>query len=162
LRPRQLRSPLRPIARSRCSARAAAARAGEAGKGFAVVANEVKELAKETSHATEEIGSRIEAIQSDTARAVKDISEISAIISRIHEIQSAIASAVEEQSATSNEISRGITEAATGTSTIAETVSAVAEAAQGSSTEAATTQGAARELAEMASRLQRLVGEFRY
>ena len=57
-----------------------AARAGEAGKGFAVVANEVKELAKETAKATEEIGQKIEAIQGDTKAAVRAIGEIGAII----------------------------------------------------------------------------------
>ena len=50
-----------------------AARAGEAGKGFAVVANEVKELAKETAKATEEISQKIEAIQGETKGAVQAI-----------------------------------------------------------------------------------------
>ncbi len=73
-----------------------AARAGDAGKGFAVVANEVKELAKETAKATEDIGRKIEAIQGDTSGAVSAISEISEVIGRINDIQTTIASAVEE------------------------------------------------------------------
>jgi methyl-accepting chemotaxis protein len=91
-----------------------AARAGEAGKGFAVVANEVKELAKETAKATEDISQKIEAIQSDTRSAVQAIAEISSIISKINDYQNTIASAVEEQTATTNEIARNVTEAAKG------------------------------------------------
>ncbi len=82
-----------------------AARAGEAGKGFAVVANEVKELAQETGKATEDIGRRIEAIQSDTEAAVAAIAEIAEIIGQINDTQATIASAVEEQTATTNEMS---------------------------------------------------------
>ena len=91
-----------------------AARAGEAGKGFAVVANEVKELAKQTAAATEDISAKIEAIQSDTKGAVTAIGEISRVITRINDIQNTIASAVEEQSATTNEIARNAAEAAKG------------------------------------------------
>jgi methyl-accepting chemotaxis protein len=139
-----------------------AARAGEAGKGFAVVANEVKELAKGTAGATEEISRRIETIQLDTKSAVQAIGEIGSIINRIYEIQNAIASAVEEQTATSNEISRGVSEAAAGSAEIADNVSGVAEAAQGTSSGAAATQQAAHRLSNMAMELQRLVGEFKY
>src|SRR5215813_7290100 len=92
-----------------------AARAGEAGKGFAVVANEVKELAKETAKATEEIGQKIDAIQADTKGAVQAIGEISTIINQINDISNNIASAVEEQTVTTNEIARNVGEAAKGT-----------------------------------------------
>lgn len=89
-----------------------AASAGEAGKGFAVVANEVKELAKQSADATEEIRQRIEEMQRNTTEAISAITEISDIISEINTINSTIASAVEEQTATANEISRSITDAA--------------------------------------------------
>jgi methyl-accepting chemotaxis protein len=85
-----------------------AARAGESGKGFAVVANEVKELAKQTANATEEIGLKIEAIQADTKGAVQAIAKIGTIINQINDFSGTIASAVEEQAATTNQISRSV------------------------------------------------------
>lgn len=100
-----------------------AARAGEAGKGFAVVANEVKELAKETAKATDDIGQRIKAIQADTGSAVDAIREINKIINQINELQNNIASAVEEQAATTNEIGRNVAEVARGSSEIVESIS---------------------------------------
>ena len=136
-----------------------AARAGEAGKGFAVVANEVKELAKEAAKATEDISRKIEAIQSDTKRAVLAINEISAIIARINDIQTSIASAVEEQSATTNEIGRNLTEASNGSVEIAKNVAGVARSAQDSSAGVAGTQKAAAELSELAASLQALVDQ---
>lgn len=137
-----------------------AARAGEAGKGFAVVANEVKELAKETAKATEDISQKIETIQSDTRSAVGAIGQISTIISEINGIQNTIASAVEEQTATTNEISRNVADAARGSGEIAHNMTVVARAAQGASSGAADTERAAAELAGMASALQKLVSEF--
>jgi methyl-accepting chemotaxis protein len=89
-----------------------AARAGDAGKGFAVVANEVKELAKETASATEEIASRIGAIQTDTQQAVDAIAQISAVMTQINDFQNTIASAVEEQTATTNEIAGNLADVA--------------------------------------------------
>ena len=139
-----------------------AARAGESGKGFAVVANEVKELAQETSKATEDIGQRIQAIQSDTEAAVAAISEISAIIAQINDTQSTIASAVEEQTATTNEMGRNVTEAATGSNDIAENITGVARSASDTTAAASSTSQAADELARMASHLQQLVGQFSY
>ena len=133
-----------------------AARAGEAGKGFAVVANEVKELAKETARATEEIGQKIEAIQTDTQAAVKAIGEVSQIITQVNDISNVIASAVEEQTATTTEIGRNVTEAAMGTNEIASSISGVAKSAQMTMAGAADTQTSARSLSEMAANLQLL------
>ena len=137
-----------------------AARAGEAGKGFAVVANEVKELAKETAKATEDISQKIEAIQGDTKSAVIAIAEISAIINKINDYQNTIASAVEEQTATTNEISRNVAEAAKGSTEIAQNITGVATAAKSTTSGANDTQKAAGELSRMASELQAIVSNF--
>ena len=134
-----------------------AARAGEAGKGFAVVANEVKELAKETAKATEDISQKIETIQGDTRHAVAAISEINEVITKISDYQTTIASAVEEQTATTNEINRNVSEAAKGSSEIAENIVGVAEAARNTTMGASDTEKAAIELARMAAALQSTV-----
>ena len=139
-----------------------AARAGEAGKGFAVVANEVKELAKETAKATEEIGQKIDAIQSDTKGAVQAIAEISAIINQINDISNNIASAVEEQTVTTNEIGRNVGEAAKGTGEIAKNIGGVAVAAQNTTRGAGDMQKAAQALSGMAAQLQGLVSKFTF
>ncbi|NJC81985.1 methyl-accepting chemotaxis protein [Planosporangium mesophilum] len=139
-----------------------AARAGDMGKGFAVVAGEVKELAQETARATEDIGRRIEAIQTDTAEAVQAIAQIGEIIGRINGYQTIVATAVEEQAATSNEMSRSVTEVANGSNAIATAITDVASAAA-ETTEAITeTQHAAAELTRLNGQLQDLVTRFRY
>jgi methyl-accepting chemotaxis protein len=99
-----------------------AASAGEAGKGFAVVANEVKELAKQTAGATEEIRAQVEGMQANTQQAVKAIDEIVHIINEINSISGTIAAAVEEQTATTNEISKNVGHAARGASEVARNV----------------------------------------
>lgn len=139
-----------------------AARAGEAGKGFAVVANEVKELAKETAKATEDIGQKIEAIQEDTASAVSAIGQISHIINQINDLQTAIATAVEQQTATTNEISRNVAQAARGSEDISKSISEVARAARNTANSTSNIEGAASELAKMAGELRRLVGGFKH
>jgi len=139
-----------------------AARAGEAGKGFAVVANEVKELANQTAKATDEISSKIQAIQTDTEGAVDAIGEISMVINQINDISNTIASAVEEQTATTAEISRNVNEAATGSEEISRNISGVAQAAQDTSAGIDRNQVAANELADMAAELQKLVSRFKY
>jgi methyl-accepting chemotaxis protein len=138
-----------------------AARAGEAGKGFAVVANEVKELAKETAKATEDISRKIEAIQTDTKAAVEAIATISGVINQVNDISSTIATAVEEQNATTNEMSRNVSDAARGSGEIASNISGVAEAAQGTAHGASDTQKASQQLVETSTQLRRLVEQFR-
>jgi methyl-accepting chemotaxis protein len=132
------------------------ARAGEAGKGFAVVANEVKELAKATARATEDIGKKIEAIQTDTEAAVQAIGEVSQIIGQVNDISNAIASAVEEQTATTAEIGRNVAEAARGTGEISESIASVAGSAQRTTAGAVDAQAAAGALGTMAAELQQL------
>ena len=138
-----------------------AARAGEAGKGFAVVANEVKELAKETAKATEDISRKIEAIQADTKAAVDAIGTISGIINQINDISNTIATAVEEQNATTNEMARNVSEAAGGSGEITKNIAGVAEAAQSTTRGASDTQKAAQQLVETSRLLSALVEQFR-
>ncbi|MBL8889505.1 MAG: PAS domain S-box protein [Planctomycetaceae bacterium] len=139
-----------------------AARAGEAGKGFAVVANEVKELAKETAKATEDISKKIETIQADTSGAIEAIRQISDVINQINDISNTIASAVEEQTATANEMGRNVSEAARGSAEIAQNITAVADATQSTTEGANNSMQAASELSRMAGDLQRLVGQFKF
>ena len=134
-----------------------AARAGEAGKGFAVVANEVKELAKQTAKATEEIGQRIGAIQQDITAAVSTIGQVGAIINRISGLQAGIAAAVEQQTAATRDIGRNISEAAQGSTVIARNITGVADAARKTAEGAERTLRAAGSTARAASELRRLV-----
>ena len=138
-----------------------AARAGEAGKGFAVVANEVKELAKQTAKATEDISQKITAIQDDTKRAVEAIGSITGIINQINDISGTIATAVEEQSATTNEMSRNVQEAAKGSGEISQNIQGVATAAESTTRGAQDTLKAAQQLTEMATQLRTLVEQFK-
>ena len=138
-----------------------AARAGEAGKGFAVVANEVKELAKETAKATDEISQKIETIQLDNKGAVLAIDEIRQIIGKINEISTAIAGAVEEQAATTTDISRNMAEAAKGTGEVVQSISGVATASRNTSEGAANVMSASQALAGMGGDLMTIVGGFK-
>ena len=134
-----------------------AARAGEAGKGFAVVANEVKELAKQTAKATEDISRKIETIQTDTKESVDAIGIISGIINQINDISATIASAVEEQNATTNEMARNVSEAARGSGEITKNIAGVAEAAKSTTQGASDSLKAAESLSKMSNELRELV-----
>jgi len=85
-----------------------AARAGEAGKGFAVVASEVKDLAKQTNNATEDISNKINAIQSASESTIAEIKTITDVIKEVNEFVTTIASATEEQSVTSRDMAADI------------------------------------------------------
>lgn len=138
-----------------------AARAGESGKGFAVVANEVKELAKETATATEDIGRRIKSMQDDTQTSVAAIAQISEIVQQINELQTSVAGAVEEQSITMADIGRNAVDAASGSDGIASSVQTVAEAAEETQRGVTESLGATQDLASLAAELQNLVQRFR-
>ncbi len=138
-----------------------AARAGEAGKGFAVVASEVKDLAQETARATEDIGTRVAAIQQDTGGAVEVISRISEVIGQINDFQTTIASAVEEQTATTGEMSRSIAEVANGSARIAHNIADVSSASASAVQGVEQTRQASTGVARTADELRALVGSFR-
>ncbi|GAA3138925.1 hypothetical protein GCM10010466_32540 [Planomonospora alba] len=138
-----------------------AARAGEMGKGFAVVAGEVKELAQETAKATDDISTRVAAIQRDTEGAVEVIDRISEVIAKINEYQTTIASAVEQQTATTQEMSRGIADAAAGSDRIARDIAEVASASDQSLQGMRQAEQASGEVARTADELRALVGRFR-
>ena len=137
-----------------------AARAGESGKGFAVVANEVKELAKQTAIATDEISDRIQAIQEDTKGAIEANEQIGTTIDRINEISTVIASAVEEQSMTTAQIGKSVEEAAQGTREISAVINGVATAAEETQDGTNKTKTSAGEMAHMAERLDELVSQY--
>ncbi|WP_417431909.1 methyl-accepting chemotaxis protein [Kiloniella sp.] len=137
-----------------------AARAGEAGKGFAVVASEVKNLASQTSKATDEIGTQITGIQNATSDAVAAIGSIGKTIGNMDEIASAIAAAVEQQMAATQEIARNVERAASGTETVTHNINNVSNTAKESEVAANQVKQASVELSGESGKLNSYVSSF--
>ncbi len=151
-----------------------AARAGEAGKGFAVVATEVKELAKQTASATDDIRHRIEGIQGSTGEAVAAIREITQVINSVNQVSRTIAAAVEEQSVTTKQIADSVTQTAAAADTVSQgvrqsasasqeitvNIAGVDQGAKHTVTAATQTKSSGATLANLAHELHELVGQF--
>jgi methyl-accepting chemotaxis protein len=136
-----------------------AASAGEAGRGFAVVANEVKELARQSAAATEDIRRQVNLIQENTANSMGAIDDVAKVIEQVSQIAGSIAAAVEEQSATTSEIVRSLHNVTSSTKTLSENVKNAASGADEVSRNINGVSQAASESAKGASRISSSAGE---
>jgi len=152
-----------------------AASAGEAGRGFAVVAHEVKELARQSATATEDIRQQITLIQQNTNSSMQAITSVTQVIQEVSNISGSIAAAVEQQSATTSEIvrslhsvttatnslSENVQHAATGSVDVSRNIHGVSEAANESAMGASRISTSANELNQLAAKLSDLVSHFK-
>ena len=138
-----------------------AARAGDAGRGFAVVAHEVKELAKETTRATEEISRKVERIQLDVQRAVTAIGAVSEIIHRIDSMQTSIGEAVQQQQMTTGMIAQSAASAVGSANAIALNAHEVVTSTQSSMQAGEQTVAAVTELNQIAEQLAGALAAYR-
>ncbi|MDV7339063.1 methyl-accepting chemotaxis protein [Terasakiella sp. A23] len=137
-----------------------AARAGDAGKGFAVVAGEVKNLASQTTKATEEIERKIASIQQVTLQASASIKDITGTIANLSDSSSSIAAAVEQQGAATGEISRSVAEAATGMEATKADIHVLSECALDADKSGEQVANSANDLPEHADVLRHALADF--
>ena len=152
-----------------------AASAGEAGRGFAVVANEVKELARQSASATQDIRLQVSLIQENTSNSMEAIDDVAKVIEQVSQIASSIAAAVEEQSATTSEIvrslhnvtsstkslSENVKNASAGADEVSRNINGVSQAASESAKGASRISSSAGELSHLAGSLGQLVNRFK-
>ena len=136
-----------------------AARAGEAGKGFAVVANEIKELARQTAEATQDIRRIIEEIQGSTGATVEEIREVTSVIEEVSELITTVAAAIEEQTATTREIAGSVAQASHGIAEINENISQSSSVAGEISADIAEVSGLAGELTDSSAQVNNSAGD---
>jgi len=137
-----------------------AASAGDAGKGFAVVAAEVKELARQSAHASEEIKTKIQAMQSSTSQAVEAITTIGGVIRQVHEINGSIAAAVEEQSIATREIASNVAQSTGASNEVTRNIEGISTASKMGAKDAVKTSTMASDLLEMSSQLSSMISKF--
>ena len=136
-----------------------AARAGTAGKGFAVVANEIKELARQTAEATEDIKGRIAGIQNSTGTAITDIGQITTVIKDVGTIVTSIAAAIEEQATVTKDVAGNIAQASSGVKDANERVSQTAEVSKSIASDIATVNQAVKEIQQGGEHVQASAAE---
>ncbi len=137
-----------------------AARGGEAGRGFAVVASEVKELAAQTSRATEEVAEQIRAMQNSTTDSVGALRTIGEQIEQLESTAISIASAVDQQSVAGQDLAQSIDLAARGSDAINTSINSVREASLATGAAASQVLSSATELEDQAASLRNQLGDF--